>query len=273
MAAGSNPAVPTNLGSPNPAVPAILITNDDGYGAPGLAALERALEPLGHVTVVAPDRERSSASHALTLHRPLRVRRHGPRHFSVDGTPTDCVYLGVVNPLGEAPDLVVSGINRGLNVGDDVTYSGTVAAAFEAALLSVPAFAVSLDADRSHDYMPAATLALEIARQVLEHGLPPDTILNVNVPGLEPRGVRFTRQGKRTYTKSVVERQDPRRGTYYWIGGEPTLATSHPDSDLAAVLEGYAAITPLKLDLTDSDTLEKISRWDLTPHPSAQRKS
>lgn len=241
----------------------ILLTNDDGYGAPGLAALERALGDLGRVSVVAPDRERSSASHALTLHRPLRVRAHGPRHFSVDGTPTDCVYLGVVHPLSEVPALVVSGINRGLNVGDDVTYSGTVAAAFEAALLGVPAFAVSLDAGRGEEYAPAASLALEVARHVLRDGLPADTILNVNVPGGSPRGVRFTRQGKRIYTKSVVERQDPRRGVYYWIGGEPTLATSDPDSDLAAVLEGYASITPLKLDLTDSRTLERIARWQI----------
>jgi 5'-nucleotidase len=254
-------------------VATILVTNDDGYGVPGLSALEKALGALGNVTVVAPDREQSSASHALTLHRPLRVRNHRPRHYSVDGTPTDCVYLGIVNPLGEAPDLVVSGINRGLNVGDDVTYSGTVAAAFEAALLGVPAFAVSLDADRGQDYAPAAALALELARLVLREGLPPDTILNVNVPGSGPRGVRFTRQGKRTYTKSVVERQDPRRGTYYWIGGEPTLDTSHPDSDLAAVLEGYAAITPLKLDLTDTQTLERISRWEISPHSAASRRS
>ncbi len=239
----------------------ILVTNDDGYGAAGLAALERALRALGQVTVGAPDRERSSTSHALTLHRPLRARPHGPHHWSVDGTPTDCVYLGVVQPLDVVPSLVVSGINRGLNVGDDVTYSGTVAAAFEAALLGVPAFAVSLDAERGDDYAPAAALAVEVARRVLREGLPPDTVLNVNLPAGEPRGVRFTRQGKRTYEKSVVERQDPRRGAYYWIGGQPTLATSDPESDLAAVLEGYAAITPLKLDLTDTRTLEKISRW------------
>jgi 5'-nucleotidase len=270
----------------------ILLTNDDGYGAPGLAALERALAGIGRVTVVAPDRERSSASHALTLHRPLRVRAHGERHFSVDGTPTDCVYLGVVRPLFEPPQLVVSGINRGLNVGDDVTYSGTVAAAFEAALLGVPAFAVSLDAGSggggaagssaagagsgaggADDYGPAARLALEVARRILEERLPSDTILNLNVPRGVPHGVRFTRQGKRIYTKSVEQRQDPRRGVYYWIGGEPTPAGAGPESDLAAVLEGYAAITPLQLDLTDSRTLEKISRWQITvPQPAADER-
>jgi 5'-nucleotidase len=242
-------------------VTSILVTNDDGYGAPGLAALERALGALGRVTVVAPDRERSSASHALTLHRPLRVRPHGPRQFSVDGTPTDCVYLGVVQPLGEKPDLVVSGINRGLNVGDDITYSGTVAAAFEAALLGVPAFAVSVDTARGEEYSAAAALAVEVARQVIQHGLPADTILNLNLPGGAPSGVRFTRQGKRIYTQSVVERRDPRGAVYYWIGGEPTPANSDPESDLAAVLDGYAAITPLKLDLTDTRTLDMITRW------------
>jgi 5'-nucleotidase len=271
----------------------ILLTNDDGYGAPGLAALENALAQLGRVTVVAPDREQSSTSHALTLHRPLRVRLHGARHFSVDGTPTDCVYLGVVRPLEEPPQLVVSGINRGLNVGDDVTYSGTVAAAFEAALLGVPAFAVSLDtiagggaaagaghpagagaaAGGADEYGPAARLAVEVARRILEERLPSDTILNVNVPRGSPHGVRFTRQGKRIYTKSVEQRQDPRRGVYYWIGGEPTPAGAQPDSDLAAVLEGYAAITPLQLDLTDSRTLARISRWQIAlPQPAADER-
>jgi 5'-nucleotidase len=255
----------------------ILLTNDDGYGAPGLAALEHALAELGRVTVVAPDREQSSTSHALTLHRPLRVRHHGERHFSVDGTPTDCVYLGVVRPLADPPQLVVSGINRGLNVGDDVTYSGTVAAAFEAALLGVPAFAVSLDAraegGAGEDYGPAARLALEVARRLLEQPLPPDTILNVNVPGGDPHGVRFTRQGKRIYTKSVEQRRDPRRGVYYWIGGEPTPEGADPDSDLAAVLAGYAAITPLQLDLTDLRTLERISRWRIpVPRPASDER-
>ncbi|MEE9219243.1 MAG: 5'/3'-nucleotidase SurE [Acidobacteriota bacterium] len=249
-------------------MPSILLTNDDGYGAPGLMALERALAGLGEVTVVAPDRERSSASHALTLHRPLRVRSRGARHFVVDGTPTDCVYLGVVLPLVSRPDLVVAGINCGLNVGDDVTYSGTVAAAFEAALLGVPAFAVSRDSGHGDAYAAAAELASEVARHVLDRGLPPDTILNVNTPGAPPRGVRFTRQGKRVYTQSVVERRDPRGSVYYWIGGEPTPISTDPDSDLAAILQGYAAITPLKLDLTDQHTLEQIAAWSF--HASAR---
>ena len=250
----------------------ILVTNDDGYGAPGLAALARALSTLGAVTVVAPDRERSSTSHALTLHRPLRVRSHGSRQFSVDGTPTDCVYLGVVQPLGPAPDLVVSGINRGLNVGDDVTYSGTVAAAFEAALLGVPSFAVSLDSEAGGRFGAAGELAREVARRILEKGLPADTILNVNLPAGAPRGVRFTRQGKRIYTKHVEARRDPRGSVYYWIGGEPTLASPDPGSDLAAVLAGYAAITPLKLDLTDARTLEEIGRWRIAVPRSRPRR-
>lgn len=244
-------------------MPAILLTNDDGYGTPGLRALQDALEPLGEVTVVAPDRERSSASHALTLHRPLRMRKQASRHFTVDGTPTDCVYLGVVHPHDRKPDLIVSGINHGLNVGDDITYSGTVAAAFEGALLGVPSFAVSRDVGQGDDYSAAAELAAEIARQLLSGGLPQDTILNLNVPATPPRGVRVTRQGKRIYTQSVDERRDPRGGTYYWIGGQPTPTPSGPDSDLAAVLEGFAALTPLKLDLTDDRTLELISLWPL----------
>jgi 5'-nucleotidase len=245
----------------------ILLTNDDGFGADGLRLLEEALGPLGSLWVVAPDREQSGQGHALTLHHPLRLARRGPRHFVVQGTPTDCIYLGVHAILKSRPALVVSGINRGINLGDDITYSGTVSAAFEATLMNVPAFAVSQEAGGAdpHDYAAAARFARSLAEQVLRHGMPADTLLNVNVPRSDPRGVRVTRQGRRIYPGGLVERTDPKGRTYYWIGGQSAAWAEDPESDVAALAAGYISVTPLHLDLTHYRVLDEVRRWKLDP--------
>lgn len=236
------------------------------------------LKEVGRVVIVAPDADRSASSHALTLKHPLRVRRHDEDVYSVDGTPTDCVNLGIFNLLEKKLDLVVSGINTGYNLGDDVTYSGTVAAAFEGTLLGFPSFAMSRAAPRPHfpdppwlrepeeEYAPAARFAVSLARKVLEHGMPEDTLLNVNVPLGNPEGVRCTRLGKRIYKEGVIERVDPSGRQYYWIGGTPPEWIPDPRSDHTAVSEGSVSVTPLHLDLTNDKVLKTIASWDL-PDP------
>lgn len=242
----------------------ILITNDDGFGADGLAVLEESLGGLGTVWVIAPDREQSGQGHALTLNHPLRFERRGPRQFAVQGTPTDCIYLGVHSILETRPALVVSGINRGYNLGDDITYSGTVSAAFEATLIGVPAFAISQHSgDAAPDLEAAGRFASTLARQILEHALPPDTLLNVNVPAAAARGVRVTRQGKRLYPGGVIERLDPKGRKYYWIGGASAEWENDPGSDFAAVADGFVSVTPLHLDLTNHRVLDEVRRWNL----------
>jgi len=259
-----------------PTEPTILVTNDDGLGVPGLTVLARALSGVGRVVIVAPDRDQSAVSHALTLKQPLRVRRHAENIYSVDGTPTDCVNLGIFNILCKRVDLVVSGINRGYNLGDDVTYSGTVAAAFEGTLLGYPSFAVSRAAmtdsgfsganwphDPEDTYECAAAFAAGLARQILGRGMPEDTILNVNVPLPPVRGVRTTRLGKRIYKEGVVERFDPSGRQYYWIGGTPPEWTEDSRSDYAAVVDGCVSVTPLHLDLTNDRVMATIASWNL----------
>lgn len=264
----------------------ILVTNDDGIGVPGMAALARSLSRIGRVVVVAPDRDQSAVSHALTLKHPLRVRQHSEDVYSVDGTPTDCVNLGIFNLIGKRVDLVVSGINRGYNLGDDVTYSGTVAAAFEGTLLGYPSFAISRAAtsvsgfsghnwpfEPEQSYEEAAAFAADLARQVLAQRMPADTLLNVNVPLPPLRGVRVTRLGKRIYKEGVIERVDPSGRQYYWIGGAPPEWTDDPRSDYAAVIEGCVSVTPLHLDLTNDRVLADIAAWNLAvplpvPDPS-----
>ena len=256
--------------------PTILVTNDDGVGVPGITVLARALSRVGRVVTVAPDRDQSAVSHALTLKHPLRVRQHAEDVYSVDGTPTDCVNLGIFNLIGKRVDLVVSGINRGFNLGDDVTYSGTVAAALEGTLLGYPSFAISRAAmtdsgfsgpnwphDPEETYEEAAAFAADLARQVLERRMPDDTILNVNVPLTPLRGVRVTRLGKRIYKEGVIERIDPSGRNYYWIGGTPPEWTHDARSDYAAVVAGCISVTPVHLDLTNDRELGTISSWDL----------
>jgi len=247
--------------------PCILVANDDGIDAPGLKALAAAVAHLGRVIVAAPDRERSGAGHALTLGSPLRVRRRGDDRFEVDGTPTDCVHLGVFNLTGgRLPQLVLSGINRGANLGDDVTYSGTVAAALEGSLLRIPsvAFSVERDADGQADYAVAAALAARIAERVLAEGLPPGVLLNVNVPQGTPRGIRVTRQGTRTYRAAAIERLDPSGRPYFWIAGADTTPSDEKDGDHAAIREGYVSITPLHADMTHDPSRRIVASWGLT---------
>lgn len=246
-----------------PRRPRILVSNDDGIHAPGLRALADALDAVGEVYVVAPDRERSAIGHALTLHRPLRVEKLGARRYAVNGTPSDCVNLGILGILPARPDLVAAGVNAGSNLGDDVTYSGTVSAAMEGSLLGVRSLAVSLaEPGDSADYGPAARAAAELARLLLRERLPGVMLLNVNVPRGRPRGIRITRLGRRVYGEKVVEERDPRGRLYYWIGSGPPAWEAAEDTDFAAVHAGYIAVTPLSLDLTNYQGLQALRGWE-----------
>jgi 5'-nucleotidase len=241
----------------------ILVSNDDGIHSAGLAALAESLAAVGDVVVVAPDREQSACSHALTLHRPLRIDDAGPNRYAVDGTPTDCVNLAVNAILSEKPTLLVSGINRGANLGDDVTYSGTVSAAMEGTLLGVPSIAMSLIGRGPYDFGPAAAFAARLAAWVLETGLPPDTLLNVNVPenteGVAPNAVELTRMGRRRYGDAIVEKVDPRGRKYYWIAGDEVPFVAEEGTDFHAVQHGRISVTPIHLDLTNYPTLEQLA--------------
>ncbi len=243
----------------------ILVSNDDGVRSEGIGVLADALKALGTVYVVAPDRERSAASHSLSLTHPLRVEKISPRVYSVDGTPTDCVNLGVNGILrGRKIDLLVSGINKGANLGDDITYSGTVSAAMEGTLLGVTSIAVSLATRSRFRFDTAAAMALDVARKVLRKGLPDDTLLNVNVPNLangEIQGVRITRMGKRVYGDMIVEKRDPRGKKYYWIGGDNLNSEDIPGSDLEAIEQGFISVTPIHLDLTNYTALRSLRKW------------
>lgn len=242
--------------------PAILVTNDDGIHSPGLKALAEALKETGEVSVVAPDRERSAAGHSLTLHKPLRATEVAPGWYAVDGTPTDCVTLGVMGMLKEKPNLVVSGINLGANLGDDITYSGTVSAAVEGTLLGIPSIAISAVEPMRQDLDGAGLFAARLSVLVLERGLPQDTLLNVNVPAGELKGVAITRQGKRSYNEVIVEKVDPRGKTYYWIGGgEPTWELLG-GTDYEAITEGKISVTPLHLDLTNYTATQILKGWE-----------
>lgn len=232
-------------------MPLILVTNDDGVRSEGIHALAEALAPLGDVTVVAPQLEASAIGHALTLRRPLRLERLGEGIYSVDGTPTDCVNIAITTVLRGRPDLVVSGINKGYNIGDDVTYSGTVAGALEGALLGIPSIAVSLERTREvPQFQHAAAAAATVAAAVLQRGLPPRTLLNLNVPRGKPKGLRITVQGRRNHITSVAESVDPRGQPYYWIEEGQSDWEPHDRSDYQAVRDGYISLTPLQPDLT-----------------------
>jgi len=243
----------------------ILVTNDDGIHAPGINALAEAMRALGEVAVVAPDRERSAVGHALTLHHPLRAREIGPNIYAVDGTPTDCVNMGIHSLLPERPDIVVSGINRGANMGDDVTYSGTVSAAMEATLMGIPAFAVSLATlEEEGNYEAAANWAVKIASEIYQRRLPPDTFLNVNVPDLPLEAILpplVTSQGKRNYEGMIVDKIDPRGRKYYWIGNGTMQFLDIEGTDYHAVKRGHISITPLHLDLTNYASFNDLRTW------------
>lgn len=250
----------------------ILATNDDGIHSDGIHVLAEALAPLGEVHIVCPDRERSAVSHSFTMHSPLRARRVRERVMILDGTPTDCVMFAIMGYLPGKPDLVVSGINNGPNLGDDVIYSGTVAAAHEGKIMGIPSFAISLNCRFSDDAEPSARhletagrLAERLARHVLAHGLPPSTFLNVNVPNLpweKLAGVRITKLGQRVYNDGIIWRKDPHGKDYFWIGGEEPSWVREPGTDFAALEADMVSITPLGQSLTHFSTLRDLGGVD-----------
>lgn len=254
-------------------MPLILLTNDDGIYAPGINAMRQTLEQLEGVDVwsVAPDRERSASGHAITMYRPLfplEAKLEGALSpcFSVTGTPADSAKLAIEALLPQRPDLVISGINRGANLGTDLFYSGTVAAALEGPILGIPAIAVSLDSYTIPDYSAASSFTARLALKVLAEGLPEGTLLNVNVPALPAdhiKGVRITRMGRRLYRDQWDRRTDPRGRTYYWLAGVLDEVNNGPDSDVVAVEEGYISVTPVQLDLTRYDEVARLKGWNL----------
>lgn len=242
----------------------ILLTNDDGIHSDGLIKLEESLKELGDIYVVAPAAEMSGAAHSLTLARPLRIRQMDERHWAVDGTPTDCVTLALnkILPDGERPDICVSGINHGGNLGDDATYSGTVAGALEATILGVPGVALSLVARDNFDFQYATTFGVLAARKVLEEGLPEGTLLNINFPRGEIKGVKVTRQGIKNARPVISEHIDPRGKPYFWIGEEYFNTNSAEGTDYHAIEMGYVSVTPLRSDMTDHQALSAIETWN-----------
>jgi 5'-nucleotidase len=244
-----------------------LLTNDDGIEAPGLAALRDAVGDLADCWTVAPATEQSAKSHALTMHEPLRVVEHGPRRFSVTGTPADCVYLAVNHLLPERPAMVLSGINRGSNLATDVHYSGTVAAAREASVMDIPALAASLwTGDSPPHWDTAAAVVKRLVRELRAHGLPPGVLINLNVPDVpldKLRGVRAAAMGRRWYVPLVEAKTDPRGRRYFWIGGDHERFDDVPDTDGPLCEEGFATVTPLMLDLTAHSFLPTLKSWNL----------
>lgn len=247
-----------------------LISNDDGIYADGIKALRKSLELIGQVTVVAPDRERSATGHGITVFRPLRAKPMRYTNsttvgYAVDGTPADCVKLGLEALLEEPPDLVISGINLGPNLGTDVLYSGTVSAAFEGIINGVPAIAISLNTWSDPDYTYAAKFIREYVPHVLQHKIPPGVLLNINIPhGIEPKGIRVTKLGHRRYIDVFDKRTDPRGRVYFWMAGQPeNLDEDNPETDVNAVKEGYVSVTPIQLDVTSYEYLAEIKRWPI----------
>ena len=239
----------------------ILLTNDDGLHADGLRALEQSLAVLGEIVVVAPDREMSGTSQAISILAPLRIRADDARHYAVSGTPADSVIMALHQILKQKPDLVVSGINQGANLGENVIYSGTVAGALEATLHGVPGIAVSLASRKSTDFSGAASFAATLAAKVLAEGLPSGVMLNVNVPRGEARGVRITRQSRKITQNVIHENKDPRGRPYYWQDETASFDKVEPDSDYAAIRGHEISITPLQVDRTDYPSLNHLSSW------------
>ncbi len=251
--------------------PRILVTNDDGIYAPGIKALWSAMSELGDVTVVAPNRERSAAGHAITLSDPLRVdevkRGNGFRGFSVDGTPSDCVKIATQALMEHQPDVIVSGINLGSNTGSNIIYSGTVSAATEGTMLNIPSVAVSLNTFGEGDFAGAKTSSKKVVAHVLEKGLPAKTLLNVNVPAVpedELKGYKVTQQGNVAFRDRFEKRVDPKGRVYYWMTGKMFDPDEESDMDHNAVLEGYISITPIHYRLTNNDFIDELSSWDFS---------
>ncbi len=250
----------------------ILVTNDDGIDSPGLTVLAEALKAIGEVWVVAPDRERTAVAHAVTLHKPLRLHRLSPRTFSVNGTPVDCVNLALLKVMPKPPAIVVSGINKGVNLGDDVLYSGTVSAAMEGAILGIPSIAVSQEGRETFRFPVAADYAARIVRLVLEQGLPDETLLNVNVPNRALRsikGVRVTCLSRRRFDNPIIEKLDPHGRKYFWIAGTRVSWSRSKNADHEALEEGRVSVTPIHLDCTNYAALDHFRAWE----PMIQDKS
>ncbi|SRR5258706_7747318 len=247
-----------------PERPRILLTNDDGYHAGGIVALEEGLSEIGDVYVVAPETEQSGASHSLTLSRPLRIRQRSARHWTVDGTPTDCVTLALNQILSadERPHICCSGINHGANLGDDATYSGTVAGALESTILGVPGLAFSLAVYHNQDFTESVKVAKEITQKALADGLPIWTLLNVNVPKGVPAGIRITKQGFKDARPVITEHIDPRGKHYYWIGEIREGFRAAGGTDFEAIDAGYVSVTPMRSDLTSHSGLKKLKSWN-----------
>ncbi|WP_374276764.1 5'/3'-nucleotidase SurE [Azonexus sp.] len=242
----------------------ILLSNDDGYFAPGLAALAEALARFGEIVVVAPEQNRSGASNSLTLDRPLMLKKAPSGFYFVNGTPTDCVHLAVTGMLDELPDIIVSGINLGANMGDDTIYSGTVAAATEGYLLGIPSFAVSLTSFEGRHFTTAARVAASLVERFIENPISEPVLLNVNVPDIpyeQLRGVEVTRLGRRHKAEPVVRMKSPRNETVYWVGAAGAAADAGPGTDFNAVERGFASLTPLQIDLTHTAQLSSVRHW------------
>jgi 5'-nucleotidase len=248
----------------------ILLTNDDGIYAPGLRALYEGLNSDNKVTVIAPESEQSAVGHAITILKPLRIKTvslsDGFKGFAVDGTPADCVKIGIRKVLNHAPDFIVSGINPGANVGVNALYSGTVSAATEGAILGIPSIAVSVDSFTPHSFEPAVRLARSLIQIIKQRGLKKGTALNVNIPGLpweEIKGITITRHSASRFEETFDQRVDPRGNIYYWHAAETLLVDANGTTDQQALLEGKISITPIHCDLTDYDTLEHIKKWPI----------
>jgi len=242
----------------------ILLSNDDGYFAPGLAILAEALAPLADITVVAPERDRSGASNSLTLDRPLTVRQAQNGFYFVNGTPTDCVHLAVTGLLDFLPDMIISGINDGANMGDDTIYSGTVAAAMEGYLLDIPSVAVSMSQHAAAHFDTAATVIADLVRRCQQHPWPATALLNVNVPDVphrQLRGTRITRLGKRHKAEPVIKTITPRGETVYWVGAAGAAQDAGEGTDFHAIEQGYVSLTPLQIDLTQYGQIDDLKGW------------
>ncbi|MFQ5455009.1 MAG: 5'/3'-nucleotidase SurE [Nitrospirota bacterium] len=246
----------------------ILVSNDDGVYSEGIHILADVLKKIGDVYIIAPDRERSAASHSLTLHKPLRINEIGANIYSINGTPTDCICLGINKLLDEKPALVVSGINKGGNMGEDVTYSGTVSAAIEGALLGIPSFAISQVGNGNYHFRTASHFAYMMARMIIDNGFPKNKLLNVNIPNIslkKVKGMEITGLGKRVYNEDlVIEKEDPRGKKYYWIGGNRVIWEKINNCDYDAINRGMISVTPLQLDMTDYKMLQTLKRdWEM----------
>lgn len=244
----------------------ILITNDDGIRAEGLNALLGHLGDLGRIVVVAPEQEQSASSHAVTLHKPLRINEYETDRFGVSGTPADCVLLAVKGILNDKPNLLVSGINHGPNMGEDVTYSGTVAAAIEGSILGIPSISVSVAAWENVSFEPAAEVSRYLAGEMLKHEVPGASLWNVNVPSIprgKIRGIQITKLGSRIYNDVIIKKKDPRGKDYFWIGGGKPGWSTEKNADFTAISKGYISVTPLCIDITDYKGIFELKKWNL----------